>query len=222
MFSSDAVNLLGFLAAGLVLAVVTAFVFAKASGGSFGVRAAVGPAATSSPAMEQAVTATPSAAPEKISPVMPETPGTTSPTPPAISSASMAAPPPLPAGRPATKAAVSQPPTAPAPGTAEQPPPAPRGGCSASMSVNQWPGGFVATLRVFAGSSPVNGWAVVMTLPRGAGITNAWNAGRSGNTGTVRFTNVSYNGSIAPGQSIEFGYQATGTGTEKTPACSGG
>lgn len=91
------------------------------------------------------------------------------------------------------------------------------------MSVNQWPGGFVATVRVAAGATPVNGWTVGMTLPPGATITNAWSADRSGNTGSVQFTNVSYNGTIAPGQSTEFGFQGTGTGTGMpTPTCSTG
>ena len=88
------------------------------------------------------------------------------------------------------------------------------------MSINQWNGGFVATVRVTAGSSPVNGWTVAVTLPAGAAITNAWNVNRSGNTGSVQFTNVNYNGSIPPGQSTEFGFQGTGTGTGMTPTCS--
>jgi lysophospholipase L1-like esterase len=97
--------------------------------------------------------------------------------------------------------------------------PTPGGGCSATVSINQWTGGFVATVRVTAGSSPVNGWTVSMTLPSGASVTSAWNANRSGNTGAVRFTNVDFNGSIAAGQSTEFGYQATGSGTGMTPPC---
>jgi hypothetical protein len=58
-----------------------------------------------------------------------------------------------------------------------------------------------------------------MTLPPDAGITNAWNTNHSGNSGPVQFTNVGFNGSIAPGQSIEFGFQATGTGAGMTPRC---
>ncbi|GGS56600.1 hypothetical protein GCM10010171_59500 [Actinokineospora fastidiosa] len=94
--------------------------------------------------------------------------------------------------------------------------------CTASVSVNQWTGGFVATVRVTAGSSAVNGWTVEMALPPGTSITNAWNANRSGNTGTVRFTNVGYNGAIAPGQSTEFGYQGTGGPPGSPPTCSAG
>ena len=77
----------------------------------------------------------------------------------------------------------------------------------------------MATIRVTAGSSPVNGWRVGLTLPGGATITNAWNANRSASTGAVQFTNVSYNGQIPAGGYTEFGFQATGTGAGMTPTC---
>jgi len=88
------------------------------------------------------------------------------------------------------------------------------------VSVNQWQGGFVATVRVTAGSSRINGWTVSMALPDGARIVNAWNATPSGSSGTVQFTNMSYNGSLNAGQTTEFGFQGTGTGTGMTPTCS--
>jgi endo-1,4-beta-xylanase len=92
-------------------------------------------------------------------------------------------------------------------------------GCSATVTLNSWTGGFTASVRVTAGSAPVNGWAVTLTLPSGATVTNAWNAQNSGTTGAVRFANVSYNGRIAAGSSTEFGFQGTGTGPTATPAC---
>ncbi|MFY1694222.1 MULTISPECIES: endo-1,4-beta-xylanase [unclassified Solwaraspora] len=110
---------------------------------------------------------------------------------------------------------VTPPPTTAPPTT---PPPNPSG-CSATVSLNSWPGGFVATVRVTAGSSSINGWSVQLTLPSGATVTNAWNANRSGNSGTVRFSNVSYNGAVGAGQSTEFGFQGTGTATGMTPVC---
>jgi hypothetical protein len=106
-------------------------------------------------------------------------------------------------------------PTTPPPTT----PPPPTTGCAASVSINQWTGGFVATTRVTAGSAPITGWTVAMTLPSGATITNSWDTNRSGNTGAVQFTNVSHNGGVAASQSVEFGFQGTGTGTGMTPTC---
>jgi endo-1,4-beta-xylanase len=83
-------------------------------------------------------------------------------------------------------------------------------GCTASVSNNAWTGGFVTTVRVTAGSSPVNAWSVAITLPGGSAVTNSWNTQASGSTGTVRFSNVSYNGQLAPAGSTEFGFQGTG------------
>jgi endo-1,4-beta-xylanase len=98
-------------------------------------------------------------------------------------------------------------------------PPQP-GGCSATVSLNQWQGGFVATVRVTAGSGGTAGWSVGMNIPSGATISNAWNVQRSGNTGSVQFSNVSYNGRLGAGQSTEFGFQSSGNGSGMTPTCS--
>ncbi|GAB3982654.1 hypothetical protein GCM10027615_65860 [Plantactinospora veratri] len=58
-----------------------------------------------------------------------------------------------------------------------------------------------------------------MTLPSGATVTNSWNSQRSGSSGAVTFTNVSFNGRISPGESTEFGFQGTGSGTGMSPTC---
>jgi poly(3-hydroxybutyrate) depolymerase len=104
----------------------------------------------------------------------------------------------------------SPPPSSPPPGGA---------GCSASVSLNSWTGGFVATVRVTAGTNGTNGWTVSLTLPSGASVTNTWSASASGSTGSVRFTNVSYNGRLTPGQVTEFGFQGSGSGSGITPTC---
>ena len=87
------------------------------------------------------------------------------------------------------------------------------------MSVNQWNGGFVATVKVTAGSSGTNSWNVGLSLPSGAAVTNSWNSTRTGASGAVQFANVAYNGRIGAGQSTEFGFQATGAAGSLTPTC---
>ncbi|WP_422755818.1 cellulose binding domain-containing protein [Micromonospora sp. WMMD708] len=121
---------------------------------------------------------------------------------------------------PPTTPPVTTPPATPTtpPATPTTPPPG-GGGCTATVSVNQWNGGFTASLRVTAGSAGTTGWTVSTTLPGGASVTNTWNATASGSTGTVRFTNVNYNGQLAPGQVTEFGFQGTGSGSGLTPTC---
>ncbi|MFI6783176.1 endo-1,4-beta-xylanase [Micromonospora sp. NPDC050276] len=111
---------------------------------------------------------------------------------------------------PTTPPPTTLPPTTPPPGTA---------GCSASVSLNSWTGGFVATVKVTAGSAGTSGWNVSLTLPSGASVTNTWSATASGSTGTVRFANVDYNGRLGAGQVTEFGFQGNGSGAGMTPTC---
>ena len=80
----------------------------------------------------------------------------------------------------------------------------------------------MATVRVTAGSGGTNGWTVSILLPSGATVTNTWNASVSGSAGTVRFTNVDYNGRLSSGQFAEFGFQGTGSGSGVTATCTAG
>ncbi|MBQ1076588.1 cellulose binding domain-containing protein, partial [Micromonospora sp. C31] len=106
------------------------------------------------------------------------------------------------------------PPTTPPPST-----PPPSGDCAATVSLNSWNDGFVATVRVTAGDTAIDGWAVALTLPGGATVTNTWNARASGASGAVTFRNVDYNGRLSAGAVTEFGFQGTGTGPSGTPTC---
>ncbi|MFB9362662.1 glucuronyl esterase domain-containing protein [Actinoplanes nipponensis] len=142
-------------------------------------------------------------------PVLTSTPPTSTPPSPSPSAPSPSAPSPS-APSPSAPGPTDPPPSSPAPGA----------GCSATVSVNQWAGGFVATVKVTAGSSPINGWTVGLTLPAGAAVTSSWNADRTGSGGAVRFSNVSYNGKLGAGQATEFGFQGTGTAGALGPACS--
>ncbi len=103
--------------------------------------------------------------------------------------------------------------------TTTTPPDPGSGDCTASVSLNAWNGGFVATVKVTAGSSALNGWKVTTSLPSGTTVTGSWSANGSGTTGTVDWTNVAYNGAVAAGQSTEFGFQGTGSGGGLSPTC---
>ena len=105
------------------------------------------------------------------------------------------------------------------PTPSSSPPPTGNAGCTASVSLNQWNGGFVATVKVTAGSAAINGWTVGVTLPSGAAVSNTWSAQATGFSGSVSFSNVAYNGSVPAGSGTEFGFQGTGTGPSATPTC---
>ncbi|MEU7585597.1 glycoside hydrolase family 6 protein [Micromonospora sp. NPDC049230] len=121
---------------------------------------------------------------------------------------------------PTTAPPTTAPPTTAPPTTAPPTTPPPTGnGCLASVAINQWTGGFTASVTVTAGSADINGWTVTITLPGGASVTGTWSAQASGTSGTVRFSNVGYNGHVGAGQSTSFGFQGAGTGPSTTATC---
>jgi chitodextrinase len=95
------------------------------------------------------------------------------------------------------------------------------GGCSAAMVVqSQWNGGYVAQpVNVTnTGGTQLNGWAVTFTLPAGHSIVGSWNAALSTSGQTVTARNLGYNGTVGPGQRVEFGFQASRpSGNTATP-----
>lgn len=108
------------------------------------------------------------------------------------------------------------PPTAappPSPGVAAPPAAVPAGACTATYQVvGTWPGGMQAQITVTATTSGVNGWVLTWTQPSGLEIADSWGAqlSRSGSTTTAE--NLSWNGAIADGASVTFGFNGTAEG----------
>jgi poly(3-hydroxybutyrate) depolymerase len=109
----------------------------------------------------------------------------------------------------------STPPTTVPPTTTPPPttvPPTP-GNCAVSATVNAWNSGLVEEITITnRGSTAISGWKLAFKLPSGQVITGGWSATYAPSSGTVEATNVSYNGSLAPGASTSIGFQATHTG----------
>ncbi|MCG5435941.1 extracellular catalytic domain type 1 short-chain-length polyhydroxyalkanoate depolymerase [Micromonospora foliorum] len=116
---------------------------------------------------------------------------------------------------PTTPPPTTPPPTTPPPTT---PPPA-SGACQVTVDVNAWNTGLTENITVTnTGTSAVNGWSLVFTLPGGQTITSGWNATYSPNSGQVTARNVAYNGGIPANGSVSFGFQATHTGNNARPS----
>jgi len=91
-------------------------------------------------------------------------------------------------------------------------PPTP-GNCAVSATVNAWNSGLVEEITITnRGTTAIGGWKLAFTLPAGQVVTGGWSATYAPSSGTVEATNVSYNGSLAPGASTSIGFQATHTG----------
>lgn len=116
---------------------------------------------------------------------------------------------------PPTTSPTMAPPTAP-PTT---PPPGQVGACEVGYTMNSWNTGFTTSVRITnRGTSAINGWTLVFTLPSGQTITGGWNATYTGSSGQISARNVSYNGTLAAGGSTDIGFQATHTGNTGKPA----
>lgn len=89
-------------------------------------------------------------------------------------------------------------------------------GCQVTYKVNEWSGGFVGTVDVTAGTSPVHGWTVTWNYG-GQQITSSWNAQVTQSGTAVTATNLSYNGELAANATTEFGVQGTWTGSDPAP-----
>ena len=84
-----------------------------------------------------------------------------------------------------------------------------------------WGSGFVSNVTVKNnGTSTINSWRVTWTWAGNQQITNAWNATVTQSGQGVTAVNVSYDGTIAPGQSVSFGFQGTYSGTNAAPTLS--
>lgn len=88
--------------------------------------------------------------------------------------------------------------------------------------INEWNSGYTAAVRLTnRGSEPVQGWSVQWAYTDGAQLSNSWNAQVSGSN-PYTATDMGWNGTLQPGESVEFGVQvSTGSGSARVPEVSG-
>ncbi len=98
------------------------------------------------------------------------------------------------------------------------PPPPPSGPCGVKATVSAWNSGLTENLTITnTGTTAVNGWSLVFTLPGGQTITSGWNATYSPTSGQVTARDTRYNAAIAPNASVTIGFQATHSGDTAKP-----
>ncbi|MGC4849646.1 chitinase [Micromonospora sp. DT15] len=73
-----------------------------------------------------------------------------------------------------------------------------------------WEGKYTITN---GGSSTINGWNLTFDLPSGTTLGSYWDALLSSTGQRHTFTNRSWNGTVAPGASVSFGFLASGSGS---------
>ncbi|MEV4132157.1 glycoside hydrolase family 11 protein [Dactylosporangium sp. NPDC049742] len=99
------------------------------------------------------------------------------------------------------------------------PPPGGTAACQVTNAVNAWNTGLTDNITITnTGTAPINGWSLRFNLAAGQTITSGWSATFAPSSGQVTATNVSYNGSLAPGASTTIGFQANHTGNAGAPS----
>ncbi|MEU7723474.1 glycoside hydrolase family 6 protein [Streptomyces tibetensis] len=91
--------------------------------------------------------------------------------------------------------------------------------CTVDYKVqNQWDTGFTAAVTITNSAAAKSGWSVKWSYAGNQKIASGWNAKMSQSGSTVTATNESYNGTLATGGSVSFGFQGTYSGTNAVPA----
>jgi cellulose 1,4-beta-cellobiosidase len=90
--------------------------------------------------------------------------------------------------------------------------------CSVDYKVqNDWGSGFTAAVTVTNNSAPKSSWAVKWSYVGSQKVTNAWNAKVTQAGAAVTAANETYNGTLATGGSVSFGFQGTYSGSNAVP-----
>jgi endoglucanase len=85
---------------------------------------------------------------------------------------------------------------------------------------NSWGTGANANIEITnTGSAPLNGWNVNWTYINNR-VSGSWNATLSGSN-PYSATNLSWNGTVQPGQTVSFGVQVNGNGAIEAPLVTG-
>ncbi|MFF7309057.1 glycoside hydrolase family 6 protein [Streptomyces sp. NPDC008137] len=91
--------------------------------------------------------------------------------------------------------------------------------CTVDYKVqNQWATGFTAAVTITNSAAAKSNWSVKWSYAGNQKVTSGWNAKISQSGSAVTAANESYNGTLATGGSVSFGFQGTYSGTNAVPA----
>ncbi|MFJ9714703.1 cellulose binding domain-containing protein [Streptomyces sp. NPDC101213] len=98
--------------------------------------------------------------------------------------------------------------------------PVPTGACAVTYTVtNQWAGGFQADVKLAnTGRSAWSGWSLNWAFTGGQKVSQLWNAEYTQSGGSVTVRNTGWNGTVAAGSSVGFGFTGTWSGANAKPA----
>jgi hypothetical protein len=81
------------------------------------------------------------------------------------------------------------------------------------VPASTWNSGYSADVTIHnTGDAAVTGWVVEFDLPTGTTVTSSWSATRTASGNHYRFAALSWNGTVAPGGTASFGFNAANLG----------
>ncbi|MFD2762776.1 cellulose binding domain-containing protein [Micromonospora eburnea] len=90
--------------------------------------------------------------------------------------------------------------------------------CQVTYSASSWPNGFTANVTIKnTGTTPINKWALNWDFAGDQTITNTWNGVTTQTGQHVAVNNDASTATISPGSTVNFGFQASYTGTNTDP-----
>ena len=90
--------------------------------------------------------------------------------------------------------------------------------CRVTFTSNDWSTGFTAGVRVtHQGTTALSGWTLRFAFPGGQQVTQGWSATWTQSGATVTATNAAWNGRLAPGGSVDIGFNGSHPGTNPRP-----
>ncbi|MDI9886309.1 glycoside hydrolase family 18 chitinase [Streptomyces sp. HNM0645] len=94
---------------------------------------------------------------------------------------------------------------------------------AAYAKVQDWGSGFEGKWTVKnTGTTSISTWTVEWDFPSGTSVTSAWDADVTGSGTHWTAKNKSWNGTLAPGASVSFGFNGTGAGSPANCRINGG
>jgi len=94
----------------------------------------------------------------------------------------------------------------------------PTGTCKVTYNAPSWNTGFTASVRITnTGTTPLNGWTLKFSFANGQQVQQGWSANWTQSGANVTATNAAWNGTLAPGQTADIGFNGSHTGTNTNP-----
>ncbi|GAA4624090.1 cellulose-binding domain-containing protein [Cellulomonas oligotrophica] len=98
------------------------------------------------------------------------------------------------------------------------PTPTAAGACRVTYTANSWSTGFTGGVRITnTSAATLQGWTLRFAFGSGQQVTQGWSAQWSQSGTQVTATNAAWNGALAPGASVDIGFNGSHTGTNVNP-----